>query len=161
MLVYWSIKYNKVQQKHTWWTVYDVYMWMHRVADVMVAASILTVYVSNKFFYNFHILYTGHRLLRSLLIDTHTLFISSLLWYDAHFLRSIFGEFRQMHPDYITTLSEVVSALKRQFVLKCVYKLVCFVRTLYTLYIKHFHSDNLWICHTSLVYASLKLMNYF
>lgn len=52
-------------------------------------------------------------------------FISSFQW-DAHrecavHPPSIFGQFRQIQPDYITLLSEVVPALTRQFVLKCVY----------------------------------------
>lgn len=61
--------------------------------------------------------------------------------------QSIFGQFRQIHPDYITILSEVVSALERQFVLKCGCgcMCICFVRSLQ---IKHFHNDNLPLTRT-------------
>ena len=43
----------------------------------------------------------------------------------THLLLSIFGQFRQIYPDYVTILSEVVSALERQFVLKYVCVRVC------------------------------------
>lgn len=65
----------------------------------------------------------------------------------THLLLSIFGQFRQIYPDYVTILSEVVSALERQFVLKyvCVRVCVCFVQFLdistEIIFLSQTHSD--------------------
>lgn len=69
----------------------------------------------------------------------------------AHLLSSIFGQFRQIYPDYVTILSEVVSALERQFVLKYMCACVC----VFCPISRHFHWDNLPLSHTLLLFAAL------